>query len=145
MIDRRRLLGAGLATVAAGLGLRALWVSPADGIVDLLRRRLDYLQLDADGLRRFAADYVASGKTASTKLRIVALISPLYHAAAALGQLPVSLRRGEERIATAYLLSSDFFSGGAREDQPVHYLGLFDPWAQHKACFNPFGRRSDQT
>lgn len=141
MISRRQLLLGGLGTfgaLTALLGLRVASSRPEDVIVALLRRRLDYLQLDEAGLQAFAVDYVASGKSAAAKLRGMAVIGPLYFQVTNQTWAPRSLRRSEERVATAYLLASDFFTNGADEHLPVRYRGLFDPWANNLACRNPF-------
>lgn len=139
LISRRALLfgGAGaLGLVALRLGLS----TPEDAVVLVLRKRLAHLTLDDAGVRAFAADFTASGKVARSKLRLVAAMSPLYHWLPADENTPNAVRHGEERVVTAYLLSSDFFTNGADETQVVGYQGLFDPWARPVACQNPFAR-----
>ncbi len=44
----------------------------------------------------------------------------------------------EERICTAFLMSSDFFKNGADESRPVRYLALYEP--TRIGCANPFAR-----
>ena len=48
-----------------------------------------------------------------------------------------TIRHGEERVVSAFLLSSDFFVNGADTSRIVRYLGFYDPL---KACSNPFAR-----
>ena len=138
-LSRRTFLFGG----AAAVGLAALRLGltqPEDAVVTVLRKRLSYLKLDEAGLRAFAHDYTAAGKMARGKLRLIAALAPLYRWLPADDSTPTAVRHGEERVVSAYLLSSDFFVNGADEQQPVGYLGLFDPWANPLACQNPFAR-----
>ncbi len=137
MIKRRYLLLAGLAGL---IGIRFAMSSDIDAIVMVLRKRLNYLDLDAAGLRAFARDLVAANQISEIRLRALSAISPLYeqYDSSAQGALPHAIRHGEERIVSDYLLSSDFFANGLDEKRIVHYLGFYDPL---KACANPFARR----
>lgn len=141
MISRRGLLFGTLAVVGAA-ALRLGLSRPEDAVRIVLVKRLSYLKLDPQGLESFASDFVGGGKMARGKLRVIAAMAPLYHWLPASEETPESVRHGEERIVTAYLLSSDFFSGGADQDKVVHYLGLFDPWKKPEACRNVFALRS---
>jgi hypothetical protein len=147
---KRRNFVLGLAGLG-GIGALAGWdiarVTPEDAVVMVLRKRLNYLTLDEAGVWQFARDCVTRMPVSSAKLRIIAAIAPIY------SRLPTSpdtyagslTRFGEERIVTRYLLSSDFFVGGADEQRVVHYLAYFDAL---RACSNPFARpvlAQDQT
>ena len=142
-ISRRGLLFGG----AAVLGLAALrlgWSHPEDAVTAVLRKRLRHLQLDESGLRDFARDFAASGKMARDKLRLIAALAPLYQWLPSDDSTPAAVRHGEERLVTAFLLSSDFFLNAADERKPVRYLRLFDPWSNPGACQNPFARRGPE-
>lgn len=138
-VSRRGFLFGGAAAVGL-VALRLGLTQPEDAVVTVLRKRLSHLKLDEDGLRAFAADFTAAGKMARGKLRLIAALAPLYQWLPADDSTPIAVRHGEERVVSAYLLSSDFFVNGADEQQPVGYLGLFDPWNNPVACQNPFAR-----
>ena len=136
-IKRRYFL---FAVVAGLIGARFLISSDEKSIIAVLRKRLDYLRLDEEGLRAFAADLAAKHKIASSRLRWVSAAGFLYDHFNSFGSnaLAHGVLHGEERIVTDYLLSSDFFVNGQDETRVVKYLGFFDPM---KACANPFARR----
>jgi hypothetical protein len=143
MIRRRSLLAAlagitGLATVGAW---RFLHSSDQSTIERVLAKRLGYLQLDPGGVSRFSADLASRREISSAKLRLVTAAGPLYDRVsfAAHNFLFDSIRHGEERITSLFLLSSDFFISGADETRTVNYLALYDPL---RACSNPFARRA---
>jgi hypothetical protein len=127
---------------AAGfLGWRLVGHSPEEAITAVLRKRLSFLQLDAAGVRQFAADFANNSGISAGKLRLVNALGPIY------GRLSLShhdwlednVRHGEEHIVGTYLLSTDFFQNGANEDRVVRYTGLYDPL---RACNNPFYRQA---
>ena len=107
----------------------------------VVRRRLDYLTLDSEGLRRFAGDLAGLRVISRAKMRVLSGISALYtrvELSSGHNGPAYSLRHGEDRIVSSYLISSDFFINGSDESRVVRYLGLLDPL---KACGNPFARR----
>jgi hypothetical protein len=53
-----------------------------------------------------------------------------------LNLLTDDIRRGEDRVVTTFLLSTDFFELGSDEARAVHYVDFFDPLR----CGNPFAR-----
>jgi hypothetical protein len=138
-MQRRTFLNIGGSALAA-LAIWRLSKSDHEAIALMLRTRLNYLQLDADGVQRFARDYAARKDLSSTRLHLINAIGPAYRH---LTDRPVSahvfsaVHHGEERIITNYLIGSDFFINGADETRVVHYLGLLDPL---RACGNPFAR-----
>jgi hypothetical protein len=140
MIKRRHVLLTAIAGIAGIVGVRFALSSDEDAILAVLRKRLDYLQLEERGLKAYARDLAASHRIASIRLRWVQMIGPLYTKFDSLGRNPIahSVRHGEERIVSTYLLSSDFFVNGQDESQIVRYLGFYDPL---RACANPFARR----
>jgi len=140
MIKRRYLLLAGIAGLASLAGIRFARSSDESAIMTVLRKRLDYLRLDEGGLVAYARDLAATHRIASSRLRWVEMVGPLYKNFDSLGRNSIahSLRHGEERIVSTYLLSSDFFINGQDESRVVRYLGFYDPL---KACGNPFARR----
>jgi hypothetical protein len=141
MIKRRTvLLGiAGIGGLPGFLAWRVNRSTDQDAVVEVLRKRLNYLQLDQAGLRQFAEDLAARHPMSSARLRILAAATPLYTRLALSGHNVASngIRHGEERVVTLYLLSSDFFQSGQDEKRPVKYLGYYDPV---RACGNPFAR-----
>lgn len=143
MLDRRRFLVAGMAGLAGLVAWRLIRSSDEDAIIAVLKKRLDYLILDENGLRVFARDLVAQQIIASHKLRMLDFAGPVYT------QLPLAshsnaltraIRHGEERIVTQYLMSSDFFQNGADETREVHYYRYYDPTRTSRPCGTPFAR-----
>lgn len=114
--------------------------SDAAAIAMVIRKRLDYLKLDEAGVIAYANDLAAKHAIAGTRLHILNAIAPLYKhysISAADNQLANTMRHGEDRIVSSYLIGSDFFINGADESRVVHYLGLPDSL---RACSNPFAR-----
>ncbi|MGB5081167.1 MAG: hypothetical protein WBO23_10540 [Burkholderiales bacterium] len=147
MLRRRQFLVAGLAGLAGLTGLvtwRFIRSSDEDAIIAVLRKRLDYLLLDDNGLRAFAGDLVAQKTISGNKLRMLDVAGPVYTQlsfASYRNALARALRHGEERIVTLYLLSSDFFPTGADETRTVRYVGYYDPIRYPRPpCSNPFSR-----
>lgn len=142
---RRRTVLASLAGVGALFGLSGLFVVTSrqqDAVIDVLRKRLAYLRLDEAGVRRFADDLVARGPISSANLHILAALAPLYERIGLTGneKWRRALLHGEERITTQFLMSSDFFLHGEREDRTVRYLGYYEPLKDPVACNSPFAR-----
>ncbi|MEP6883754.1 MAG: hypothetical protein ABJC66_03290 [Gammaproteobacteria bacterium] len=142
-MKRRHFLYAicGVASLAAAVfGWRYRHMTEQDAIVSIIKRRLNYLRLDAAGLRRFAATVAAEQSISGAKLRSLAASGPL----AALLPLPGAsslveqISHGADRLVTDYLLSSDFFLMGADVSRVVLYIAQYDPV---RACGNPFARR----
>ena len=102
----------------------------------VLRRKLSFLKLDADGLEKFAEDYAK--RNAKGRLKVVEK-NIAFRLNRAIG-LPKSwygpLQWTEDFICTLFLMSSDFFIHNADEEQTVHYLGIYDPY--ERPCSNPF-------
>lgn len=143
MLDRRRFLAAGMAGLAGLVAWRLIRSSDEDAIIAVLKKRLDYLILDENGLRVFARDLMAQQIIASHKLRMLDFAGPLYtqlSLAAHSNALTRAIRHGEERIVTQYLLSSDFFQNGADETREVHYYRYYDPTRTSRPCGTPFAR-----
>jgi hypothetical protein len=142
--SRRAFLGLVATTVLGAIVATRAWfvvgARPAPVLVAVLRRRLDYLRLEPDGLARFAADYLEQLSPATRRrLSWLAAVSPLYPAWLS----PVTpvfgprLAHFEAELVSAFLLSSDFFHFGADENRLVRYVTYYDPYA---ACGNPFFR-----
>ena len=138
MLSRRGFIiatGVGLSGV---VGLRLALTSDADAIAAVLRKRLNYLDLDEAGVLSFARDLARTRIIATGKLRLAAAVGLLDFEPPAIGYFTTVLHHGEERVVTAYLLSTDFFLSGADEARKVRYLGYYDPFKD--ACLNPFPR-----
>lgn len=139
-MKRRVFILSGAAAAAAVIAWQAVAASDEDTIAMVVRRRLDYLKLDPDGLRRFARDIAAQHVISSAKVHLLSGIAPLYtryELSSGNNSLAYLLRHGEDRIVASYLISSDFFIKGADESRVVQYLGMLD---SRRACGNPFAR-----
>jgi len=136
MMSRRQLLLAASTSLAGIATLRFGMATPGDVIAAVVRKRLDYLKLEPNGVETFARDLAGRGLIATGKLRAFSAVGLTELSVEIVGKDPGTLRHGEERIVTYYLLSSDFFLMGANEKREVHYLGFYDPF--RFACMNPF-------
>jgi hypothetical protein len=139
-MKRRTFLLSG-ATALTGL---AAWkffgANPVAVIQMIVRKRLDYLTLDPDGVQKFAQDMAALHVISKPRIQTLSLISPAYaqfSLSSGHSRFAYLLRHGEDRIVSTYLISSDFFINGADETRAVKYLGLLD---SRIACSNPFAR-----
>jgi hypothetical protein len=140
-MNRRTLLFGSLAGVTALVAWPVVSSSDEDIIEMVVRKRLDYLKLEPEGVRRFARDMVALHTVSRARLKILAGIKPIYtrfDLSAGDNWLSNLLRHGEDKIAASYLICSDFFTNNADETRQVQYAGLLDPL---RACSNPFARR----
>ena len=131
-----------LSTAAGVLGLVSLRYGlskPESAIAKVLYKRLPYLKLDEAGVRRFAADVCARDVISNFRLDMLDSAGPLYTGIAMSpdGRIGSTLRHGEDRVVTQYLISSDFFINGADINRIVLYRGYFNPMI---ACGNPFAR-----
>ena len=144
MISRRRLLLGGIGVVGvAGLSAWGLGrIGLKAEVVAILRRRLDFLKLDEQGVQTFATDQV----DAIFNKRIPTWNRLRYHFGANLPSYQRYHRsddtrsrrlRFEDAVVQLYLLSSSFFVEGSDESRTVRYLGYFDPT---HPCQNPFAR-----
>ncbi len=136
-IGRRTFI---LTALASGLfsSLGGWWIikstNNVDMIVGLVRKKLNYLQIDEAGLNAFAKDFVREGYRASMKLTIIShffIHTNLLDSMSRMNDLG-------DRIAKRFLLSSDFFWFGSDVTRVVKYLGFYDPYV--KPCRNPFAK-----
>jgi hypothetical protein len=139
MATRRQFIDAVLGSLVVVSGWRYWRSSQEEAILLVLRKRLDYLRLDPQGMRAFAADLVAQHLLSPMRLKLVGAAAPLYRRIGLNGHdfLQETIRHGEERVVSNFLLSSDFFTNGADTTRTVRYLGFYDPM---KGCSNPFAR-----
>jgi len=145
MISRRMLLLGGAGGLFGLAGLRLGLVTPESAVAIIIRRQLAYLKIDDADVERFARDYTAAGRTSRNKLRLVAAVEPLFRLLPVGGAGPASVRYGEERVVTEFLLSSDFFVNGGDVALPVRYLGVHEPWKPGNVCRHPFAIRTVST
>jgi hypothetical protein len=141
-ISRRALLlGAGL-FAATGGGMVVWWrlqAPSAPDIAGLLHRRLGHLNLDADGVREFAEEYVrrygASAMRAYSQETFDGVLSME-------GEVPPErlqrLLRFERRLVSYYLRSTDHFR--REPGRLVRYVAFADPY--EVPCGNPFAVRT---
>jgi hypothetical protein len=140
-MNRRALLLSGFVGTAALVAWPAMTTTDEYVIEMVVRKRLDYLKLDAEGVRRFARDTVALHSVSHVRLKALATLKPIYerfYLSAGTNSLANLLRHGEERIVGSYLISSDFFVNDSDESRIVQYQSMLDPM---RACGNPFARR----
>jgi hypothetical protein len=145
MINRRRLLLGGLGILgAAGIGVWGFGrVGLEAQIVAMLRRRLDFLQLDRDGLQAYAKDQVSAllNRRMPTWNRLryhfLSAVAPSFKRYYRSSDRRSRIGRAEDSLISTYLLSSDFFLNGADESRIVRYMAFYDPM---RACGNPFAR-----
>jgi hypothetical protein len=139
MPTRRQFIDAMLGGLVVVSGWRYWRSNQEEAVLLVLRKRLDYLRLDQRGARAFAADLVARRLLSPMRLKLIGAVAPLYMHVGLNGHdaLQETIRHGEERVVSSFLLSSDFFVNGADTTRIVRYLGLYDPL---QACSNPFAR-----
>ncbi|HNP31431.1 hypothetical protein PJI16_06035 [Nitrospira sp. MA-1] len=136
-ISRRTFI---LSALASGLlsSLGGWWIIKVPNNVDmiegLVRKKLNYLQIEEAGLNAFAKDIAKEGYRASRKLII---ISQLFIHTNLLDSMSRMNDLGD-RFAKRFLLSSDFFWYGSDVTRVVKYLGFYDPYV--KPCRNPFAK-----
>jgi hypothetical protein len=137
---RRTFLLSGAAVISALAAWQYFGANVVDVIQMIVRKRLDYLALDPEGLERFAHDMAALHINSKARLQTVSFLRPAYvrfPLSSGHNRFAYLLRHGEDRIVSTYLISSDFFVNGMNESRVVSYLGLPDPL---RACGNPFAR-----
>ena len=139
---RRTFLLSSAAVLGGAVAWRFADANDQSAIAKVLYKKLPYLRLDDDGVRRFAADITAHGIVSSFRLHVIDAAGGLYtrHSLTPDSRLGRALRHGEDRVVTQYLMSSDFFINGADKRRTVRYLGYYDPMV---ACNNPFARPVD--
>jgi hypothetical protein len=139
-MKRRTFILAGLGASSSLVAWQFAGPNEEESIAMVVRRRLDYLTLDLEGLRRFSRDMAALHAISSARMHLIwgtRLIYSRFRLSSGNNALAFMLRHGEDRIVSTYLISSDFFVNGTDERQVVNYLGLPDP---RRACGNPFAR-----
>jgi hypothetical protein len=143
MLNRRQFL----ASVAAGLTGLVTWrylASTGEGaIVDIVRKRLYYLKLDPNGVNAFARDLVKRKIISGGKLRAIDTAGPVYTLLSShIGDnaLAHNFKHGEERIASMYLLSTDFFRNGHDKSKIVRYVEFYAPFEKFNPCQTLFAR-----
>ena len=138
-MKRRYFLLSGLAGLCGVAGWRYAVSSEQAAIVKVLHKRLGYLKLDPAGVQQFCRDLSATGVISNARLRFIDAVGPIYTlpALSADTRIDNSIRHGEDRVVTLYLLSTDFFSNGMDLNRTVSYVRYYDPMI---ACGNPFAR-----
>jgi hypothetical protein len=138
-MKRRTFVLAAVGTLS-GLAWLSYGMTPEEAIVMVIRKRLNYLKLESEGLKKFAQDTIAKHALSSGRIHLLAAIRPVYERtelSSGTNYLAYLLRHGEDRIVSSYLISTDFFVNGADDTRTVQYLGLID---SRRACGNPFAR-----
>jgi hypothetical protein len=141
-MNRRKLIIGSIVAAVAVLGARLGLASPEEAVIRVLHKRLDYLKLDPDGVRRFAADVQQRKYISRFRLMVIDFAGPLYEDTNVSPDSGIgnAMRHGEEHVVTQFLISSDFFINGADTGRVVKYRGWFNPLL---ACGNPFARPVD--
>jgi hypothetical protein len=139
MKRRHLLIGAGAVAAIGYTGWRFGTANGERALTRVIYKKLGYLKLDDAGVRQFAHDQVKLQTISAARLRIIDAVGPVYSMLSFQGRLGLedTLRHGEDRIVTQYLMSTDFFRNGADQTRVVRYLEFYDPMV---ACGNPFAR-----
>jgi hypothetical protein len=142
---KRRQVLLTFSALALGGGLACVELVPgteAAAVEAVIYKRLSYLELDREGVRQFAQQYVARGLTSARKLRALSASRWIYGQTPQswLGLLAPRIAFGEERIVSAFLLSTDFFPH-CDVHRVTRYVGFFDG----RLRANPFARLVVQT
>lgn len=143
MLNRRQFITGIAAGVTGLVAWRYLASNQEGAIVDIIRKRLPYLKLDPNGVNAFARDLVKRNIINGGKLRLIDMAGPVYTGISShLGHNALShnFKHGEERIATMYLLSTDFFRNGHDESKVVRYVEFYEPFVTIHPCSTPFAR-----
>ena len=119
------MAGAGT-IITAVASAKFLTTSFEDSAEHLIRKELNFLKLDNEGIRAFASDYAAA------RNRYYKLILKSY---SMLG-IDSSQSGKVHQLVSTYLLSTDFFMNKMDESQVVKYVGLYDPYL--RPCTHPF-------
>jgi hypothetical protein len=142
---RRRIVLGGAGIIAlAGIGVVGFGRAGLEyAIVSTLRRRLDYLKLDEDGLQAYARDHVAvllAKRPTLNRLRyrLVAAVGPSFARFHRSTDARTRRERLEDLFVSTYLVSTDFFANGSDETRLVRYVGYYDPMV--RPCGSPFSR-----
>jgi len=110
-----------------------------DIIASIIRKKLNYMKINKSELKKFADDFQ---KTLSAKQSLIGswsgMLRPLYSFLDIYKITPFSdkFENFEEYTVTMFLLSCDFFTGGADLNRQVKYTALYDPYEM--GCENPF-------
>ncbi|MBV7266295.1 hypothetical protein [Erythrobacter ani] len=136
-ISRRQMLLGGTATAAiAGVGgIRVLTGDMEGFIAGFVRHALPETRFAEGSAEEFARDYLEKTEVERSK------IDQLMRAQRIVGYDGLDMLFGsnlsydgfKRRVATMFMLGSDFFSSNGGQD-PVRYLGVVD------ICSNPFAR-----
>ncbi len=144
MTNRRRVIFGGLGVIGLAAGGWVVGhVALESEIAATLNRRLDYLKLDPDGVRRFAKDQTDAvfHKKIPTwnrlRYHLLAASAASYKRFYRSTDTQSRLARFEDTLVSTYLLSSDFLLNGADESRTVNYVAYYDSL---RPCQNPFAR-----
>ncbi len=130
------LASAGLG-VAGGLAYVGFEMSYEEVIVRTLKRTLSDLQLDEDGLRKFAKEFERRYQKGTLKVAAMAL--SIRFADTPFGKpLRGRLRDFEEFAGELYLMSSNYFLSTPPAAAPVLFVRFYDPW--EAPCSNPLAK-----
>ncbi len=141
-LSRRRLILGACATAAGAVAgayhWRRLRRPSAGDIAAMIQDRLGHLDLDQDGLTRFARDYVEQYGAFSMSVHHRDTLGGILRLDPVRQLLPSRRQQAllhlERRMVSYYLRSTDYFQKGRAG--PVRYLAFPDPYAG--ACTNPF-------
>jgi hypothetical protein len=141
-LSRRRLVFGAFATAAGALAgahhWRRLRRPSAHDIAALIQDRLGHLELDPEGVDRFAHDYAERYGALSMSVHHRDTLGGLLRLDPVRHLLPSHRHQAvvhfERRMVSYYLRSTDYFRQG--RSGPVRYVAFVDPYAG--ACANPF-------
>jgi hypothetical protein len=134
-MTRRKFLGLTLVTVAA-ISAGSFQLFNSDDRFNLfIKKSLPWLNFDPDVVGKFKKDYFQyQCKSLSSQFKfsifLVLETTPLFD--------KILLKKRDfsrEPLLTQFLLSSDFFKNGMREDRVIKYYLYYDPYIN--PCNNP--------
>jgi hypothetical protein len=114
MIGTAALAGATLAVAYVARGRGDSPEFAFDSVEAILRRGLDYLQLDEEGVKTFLERYLVWSEANPD-------IQPWSD------------------VVERYLKSTDFFQNGGDEGRVLRFVAFYDPHTS--PCYSPFNRR----
>lgn len=144
MLNRRQFIASVVAGLTGLVSWRYLASDQEGAITEIIRRRLNYLKLDRNGVEQFAKDLAQRGIVSGNKLRLIDMAGPVYtefYSHLNDNSLSRNFNHGEERIVSMYILSTDFFRNGHDENRVVRYVGFYEPFVKITPCSSPFARR----
>jgi hypothetical protein len=139
-LGRRAFIGliAGAGAVAVAVCVSLFPLAPDQRLRQLIRSRLDYMDIPEPVLDAFVRDYK---NDIDNRMRHIGTIRYVAQRAAySVPALPdrLPIYKFERHIISQFLQSTDFFRRGADVEQPLRYVRYCDPY--RLGCANYFAK-----